>query len=258
MELKSEQDEVQAKGGLSGQASRLVGVGMLAGPAFHEFNNLLTEVVGYAGLLKMQLAGNEKMLEDVHFVCEGTARISTFLKRLRVLFRESNGASEAVDPWLCLEWALKLLPPAERARVALTGERVPVVVQGNAEWLAVALHKMLSAIAMRAEAGSPLPLVADLVDISEAMCSTLPYWVSSGRHFRLRLSFAGTGPVENAKKALGGMYLTSAGESDWRDGLDILMAQGGLREYMGCLSVRAAPGGGVVEVLMPLSEGGAA
>ncbi len=70
-----------------GQAQKLEAVGRLAGGVAHDFNNVLTVIRGYAGVLLAELAEGDPRRGDAERILEAAVEASGFVKQLLVFSR---------------------------------------------------------------------------------------------------------------------------------------------------------------------------
>ncbi|HVN95315.1 MAG TPA: response regulator [Syntrophorhabdaceae bacterium] len=75
------------------QAQKMEAVGQLAGGVAHDFNNILTAIMGYANLLKMRLGKEESLRKYIDNILTSAERAANLTKSLLAFSRK-----EAVDP----------------------------------------------------------------------------------------------------------------------------------------------------------------
>jgi len=75
------------------QSQKMEAVGQLAGGVAHDFNNILTAIVGYADLLAAELRGDSRQLEDVEEIRKAARRAAALTRQLLSFSRK-----EVLDP----------------------------------------------------------------------------------------------------------------------------------------------------------------
>jgi PAS domain S-box-containing protein len=79
------------------RASRTEALGQIAGGLAHDFNNILTTIVGYAELLRGQLPPDPRMRADLDQVVEAAERGAGLTRQLLAFSREQEAVAGAVD-----------------------------------------------------------------------------------------------------------------------------------------------------------------
>jgi two-component system cell cycle sensor histidine kinase/response regulator CckA len=79
------------------QAEKMQVVGRLAGGVAHEFNNQLTTIIGFAGLLERALPGQTAMLSDVGHILEAAERASALVRQLLTFARRQEARPRVVN-----------------------------------------------------------------------------------------------------------------------------------------------------------------
>ncbi len=103
------------------QARKMDAVGQLAGGIAHQFNNILTLVMGRADYLRRGLAGHAELAEEATLVLNAASQGSRLTKRLQVFDQEADLQAEAV----VLDEMVKRMEPMLRK---LAGPEIHVVI----------------------------------------------------------------------------------------------------------------------------------
>src|SRR5574342_228527 len=80
------------------QAQKLDALGALAGGVAHDFNNILTAVVGYADLVRQDLAPGDPHAEDMDEIIKASNRAAALTRQLLAFSRRQPFEPKAV--WL--------------------------------------------------------------------------------------------------------------------------------------------------------------
>jgi two-component system cell cycle sensor histidine kinase/response regulator CckA len=91
------------------QSQKMEAVGQLAGGVAHDFNNILTAIVGYTDLLAVDFQGNDRSLEDLDEIRKAARRAAALTRQLLAFSRkqvleprdiELNGLVQNLDKML--------------------------------------------------------------------------------------------------------------------------------------------------------------
>jgi PAS domain S-box-containing protein len=173
-------------------AQRAESLGVLAGGVAHDFNNILTAVMGFAGLGRELLAGRAGPLADCFTQIETAAERAADLCRLMLAYA-GQGRTEvvAVDLAAVARETVGLLAGSHLRRVDVTtqlADPLPPVRGDPTQLRRVVLNLLVNAA--EATAASPVRAVtvtADAADLPAA--DDLP----AGRYVRLAVADTGTG-----------------------------------------------------------------
>jgi PAS domain S-box-containing protein len=107
------------------QAQKMEAVGRLAGGVAHDFNNILTTIVGYAGLLRSDHALTPAALDDLQQVEKAAQRAAAMTKQLLAFSRQQVLQVAVVEPD-------ELVADLEKMLHRLIGEDVQLVLRLSA------------------------------------------------------------------------------------------------------------------------------
>jgi len=79
------------------QSQKMEAVGQLAGGVAHDFNNILTAIVGYADLLAAELRGDSRQLEDVEEIRKAARRAAALTRQLLSFSRKEVLEPKIID-----------------------------------------------------------------------------------------------------------------------------------------------------------------
>jgi two-component system cell cycle sensor histidine kinase/response regulator CckA len=79
------------------QSQKMEAVGQLAGGVAHDFNNILTAIVGYADLLATELGGNTRQLEDLEEIRKAARRAAALTRQLLAFSRKQVLEPRIID-----------------------------------------------------------------------------------------------------------------------------------------------------------------
>ena len=70
------------------QSQKMEAIGQLAGGVAHDFNNILTAIVGYTDLLSAEVSGNDRQLEDLEEIRKAARRAAALTRQLLAFSRK--------------------------------------------------------------------------------------------------------------------------------------------------------------------------
>jgi PAS domain S-box-containing protein len=79
------------------QSQKMEAVGQLAGGVAHDFNNILTAIVGYADLLAAEFTGNAQQLEDLEEIRKAARRAAALTRQLLSFSRKQVLEPRIID-----------------------------------------------------------------------------------------------------------------------------------------------------------------
>jgi signal transduction histidine kinase len=175
-------------------AQRMETVGQLAGGIAHEFNNILTAIVGFGTLLAERVSGDDSAAAQVREILSGAERASTLTRDLLAFSRRQVLRPTLVDLSELVPNLARMLRGVVGSHIDLRvrcGERLPCILADRAQ-----LEQAITNLAINARDAMPdggkLMIELDEVMLDQAYCdshvSTKP-----GPHLRLTISDTGVG-----------------------------------------------------------------
>src|SRR5437667_7847319 len=79
------------------QSQKMEAIGQLAGGVAHDFNNILTAIVGYTDLLAAELHGHERQLEDLEDIRKAARRAAALTRQLLAFSRKQVLEPRIID-----------------------------------------------------------------------------------------------------------------------------------------------------------------
>ncbi len=233
-------------------AQKLEAVGQLAGGVAHDFNNILTAVLGYSDLLLNRLTADDPSRHAVEEIHRGGKRAASLTRQLLTFSRRSpmqprivdlNGAVENLLPMLerlageDIDFQLDLSPAIGRVRV------------DPSQFEQIVVNLVVNARDAMPD-GGVLRLTTGRVSLSEAETHGVPD-VTPGRFVLLRVADSGTGiPADVMEHMFEPFYTTK--EPGRGTGLGLATVYGIVRQHHGLVRARSEAGQGAeFEVLIP-------
>jgi two-component system, cell cycle sensor histidine kinase and response regulator CckA len=240
-------------------AQRMETVGQLAGGIAHEFNNILTAIIGFGGLLAEHLAADEAAAPQVREILAGAQRASMLTRDLLAFSRRQVLRPAWIDPKEVVEHLARMLGGVIGSPIALKvrcADRVSAIHADRAQ-----LEQAITTLAITARASMPrggeLTIELDEVTLDSAYCDT-HISARPGRHVRLAITDTGQGIPRDLLPRVFEPFST-AGSPDGTPGLGLSTVYGIVKQTGGNIWVYSEPGVGTTfKLYFPTDDAGAA
>lgn len=176
-------------------AQKMEAIGQLAGGIAHDFNNLLTGILGYAELLKRNLAQSGPEHEAAITIEQAAVRASDLTRQLLGFARPGRGAAGPVDIHKVVDEVINLLDRTFDKSISIVQRYHPgpVMVQGDSGQLQqVILNLAVNARDAMMPKGGELTIETALVDLDEKYCR-LNGGMSPGEYVVVNVTDTGCG-----------------------------------------------------------------
>ena len=239
------------------QAEKLEALARLAGGTAHEFNNLLTMVLGYAELLQPTVALHDDSREYVEKIRAAAKRAAHLTRQLMAFGRRQTMNPQELEMNAALEDAglslANLLGPS--VEVVVTPAAEPVWVRADP----IQIHQMIANLAMNARdampSGGKLSLSLAAAELDEPEIRQHP-GMKAGRHVLLTVADTGSGMAPEIQARIFEPFFSTRqfGKSA---GLGLAMVYGIVSQSGGAVSVHSEVGHGTTfSIYLPRLEHG--
>lgn len=232
------------------QAQKLEAVGRLAGGVAHDFNNVLTAILGNAQMLLAERRDDEMLTEDLTSIMEAAQRASALTRQLLAFGRQQIIRPRIVDLNDVIRRAEKLVRPllgeARRLELRLSDE-LPNVESDPGQLEQILLNLVMNAVEATADDGMiRLTTTVRAVEGGGTESDAPP-----GLYVVLRVEDDGSGMTAEVRaQAFEPFYTTKTHGS----GLGLSTVYGIVRQSGGHIAIESAAGAGTrVDVLLPVS-----
>ncbi len=233
------------------QAQKMEAVGRLAGGVAHDFNNMLTAILGHADLLARALPEGDpkhEAVEQIQLAAERSARLT---RELLAFSRRQPAREQVVELVAMLERVRPLLH-------TLLGDRVELVVResttdswvvADANWIEQALLNLAinARDAMRGEGRLTLSVGEEDVLARDLAARGAG---QAGPHVVLSVNDTGPGIPPEVRPHLFEPFFTTK-EPGKGTGLGLASVYGIVQQCGGFIEVRSEPGHGATRLLLP-------
>lgn len=248
-----------SKDGLHLQQQRLETLGLLASGVAHDFNNILTGILGHVSYLRAVLAGQAEFAESLNAIEAGAKRSSTMTQQI-VRFSKPEAASDilvfdlrglvgatcvllkgAIPP----KFALRYIPPEE-----------PVMIMGMETQLSQVLVNLVVNARDALENSGNIDVTIDNVLDFEALGRAVPGALKQGhqtRYIALKVRDDGKGMPEDVKQRIFEPFFTTKRELG--TGLGLSTVRSIVQQLKGGIDISSVVGKGTtVTIFLPICE----
>jgi PAS domain S-box-containing protein len=227
------------------RAQKLRTLGTLAGGVAHDFNNVLTPILGSAELARAALPAHSSAREHIDNVIAASERARQLVERVLAFARKSDVKRRAVDLTRAVKDALALLRTSLPRNVELATqleEQAGSVLADPIELFQVLLNLGTNAAQAMAEAGGTLTVSVERAQPGHALCAQHPT-LRSGEWLRLTVQDSGTG-MDPPTLALAFEPFFSTRRGEEGSGLGLSIVHSIVRGMGGAIDVHSEPGEG--------------
>ncbi len=226
------------------QAQKMEAIGTLAGGVAHDFNNILTAIKGYGGLLKMQLRLDDPSSADVDAILMSAERAANLTRSLLAFSRKQLISPRPVN-------LNEIVTRIERLLRRLIGEDIDLRTRLAAGPLPVfadasQLEQVLMNLAANARDAMPRGGALSIETERAAVTSELAGMhgpIGPGEYAVLSVSDTGKGIDEATKRRIFEPFFTTK-EVGKGTGLGLATVYGIVKQHAGEIDLRSEPGKG--------------
>jgi len=244
------------------QAQKMEAIGRLAGGVAHDFNNMLSGIMGYAEVIKRRNRDTDGRPRDtemerfVDVIIKATERASNMTEKLLAFSRQGKYQQVPVNMHDAIKEVKNLLEHTLDKRIEIR-ERLNAqrsVVMGDP----TQLQNVVLNLAMNARDAMPVGGVLAFetreMDIDEQFVESLSFRMTAGKYLLIQVSDTGVGMDEQTKHRLFEPFFTTkpVGEGV---GLGLSSVYGTIKSHHGAILVDTIVGTGTTfKIYLPLSD----
>ncbi|MBF0338662.1 MAG: PAS domain S-box protein [Nitrospirae bacterium] len=237
------------------QSQKMEAIGQLAGGVAHDFNNILSAIIGYGYVLQLKLKDNDPIRAYADQILTAAERAVKLIKSLLTFSRKEHLQTEPVDINEVIRASHKMLS-------RLIGEDVEFVTRLFDEELVIMadtnqLTQVLMNFATNARDAMPhggmFTISTDIAELDKAFFNSHGYG-SAGRYALMTVSDTGSGMSDEVKDKLFEPFFTTKPPGKGT-GLGLSIVYGIVKQHGGYITVYSHPSMGVTfKVYFPLVE----
>jgi len=235
------------------QAQKMEAVGQLAGGVAHDFNNILTSIMGYCSLLRMQMGEQASGQSVISDIVKAARRAAHVTEGLLFFSRKSQLALQPVDLNEVIQQNLSLLRRMIGEDLELEFTQSSQIVQVRAD--STGIEQVLMNLATNARDAMPhggrirVQLTRENIDVNSQNAI-----VKAGWYAHIAFSDFGIGMEAGIRDKVFEPFFTTKAVGKG-SGLGLSVVWGIVEQHGGQISVESAPGHGTTfHIYLPLSS----
>ena len=234
------------------QAQKMEALGTLAGGISHDFNNILSAIVGYTNLAKLEFKGEGKLGKYLDTIEEASERAKTLVQQILAFSRKTEGVKEPVKVADIVKEALMLLrsslPSTIQIKQSIESDLFAVV--DPTEIHQVMMNLCTNAYHAMQDFGGILSISLTERVVKGEDCFP-DSGVADGTYLVLEVSDTGCGMDEETRSKIFEPYFTTK-DTGVGTGLGLSVVHGVVTSYRGYIHVYSLPGKGTAfSVFLP-------
>jgi len=251
MEDTSERRKLEAQ---LRQAQKLEGIGQLAGGVAHDFNNILTAIIGYAYLAYLNMPKDDPLRGHVKHILDYSEKAATITKSLLTFSRKQAtvtsyfNLNDLISDFQ--KFLRRLLPENIEIQTQCSDRILPVLVDQ------VQIEQILMNLATNAcdamPRGGRLVIATHWIEIDEGFIKTHGYG-KTGSYAEITVADTGTGMDLQTREKIFDPFFTTK-EQGKGTGLGMAIVYGIVQKHNGCVMVESELGKGTLfRILLPIA-----
>lgn len=227
------------------QVQKLQALGTLAGGIAHEFNNLLTIIMGYTELALHDLGEPQQTEAHLQEILKGSQRARSLVQQIIDFSRQSSSERSLVSLHVILEEVLRMLrtslAPTIRLEIAIAPD-TGMVLADPAQIQQVVMHLCNNAIHAMGEEGGMLEVRLEEITLTEESAAAHPPLLA-GPHLRLTVRDTGRGMSPEVLERIFEPFFTTKNIGEGT-GMGLAVVDGIVARHHGAITVVSTPGQG--------------
>ncbi|MCM0080336.1 ATP-binding protein [Geomonas sp. Red32] len=234
-------------------AQKLEAIGTLAGGVAHDFNNIVTAIVGFASLMQMKLAEGDPLRNYIDNILAASSRAAQLTRSLLAFGRKQEANLKAVDlnsMFLGVEKLLRRVVSEDIEFVTGLASR-PLPVMADSVQLEQALMNLVVNARDAMPAGGTLTVRSGFVLMDDEWIEAKRFG-AAGEYGVISVADTGTGMDPRTLQRIFEPFFTTKGVGKGT-GLGLSMVYGIVKEHGGYIDAASEQGGGTVfQIFLPL------
>ncbi len=237
-------------------STKMESIGVFAGGIAHNFNNILTAILGYAELLLEFSALDDVSRQRVRNIESSARKASSMISKLLSFARRDSHEVLPLNLHDVINDSLKMFEGMLNKKIGLKVnlcEQKPVI-EGDPNQIEQILMNLIVNAKDAMPDGGLMSISTRLIDLQEVR-PNVPSYVQPGRYVILSFSDTGTGIPRDIMNKIFDPFFTTK-EKGRGTGLGLATVYGIMKDHRGYISVQSDVGKGTTfELYFPLSDG---
>lgn len=241
------------------QSRKMDAIGQLAGGVAHDFNNMLSGIIGASELLQIRLKEDKLSMKNLQLVIKSADRAASLTQKLLEFSRKKCPESLVIEMHDTLKDTVSLLENTldKNIKITLDFKAKLSKVLGDPTQLQNTFINLAINASHSMPEGGEINLLTRNIYLDDLFCRESSFPISAGHYIEVEVLDAGCGiPEEHLKKIFEPFFTTknqSAGT-----GLGLSSVLGTVQNHKGVISVYSEVGTGTsFRIYLPLTSGDA-
>jgi two-component system cell cycle sensor histidine kinase/response regulator CckA len=234
------------------EKKKMEAIGTLAGGVAHDFNNILSLIIGYTELTMMNLPEGSPARDNMDKLFIAGERARNLVKQILAFSRQSEEEKKPLQIHLILKETLKLLRPSLPTTIEISQNitSTSTVLADATQIHQVIMNLCANAYHAMHEKGGVLEVSLDDVELESDFTARHP-GTYPGPYMRLTVSDTGHGMEKNVMDRIFEPYFTTK-EKGEGTGMGLAVVHGIVKSFGGGIIVYSEPGkGATFKVFLP-------
>ncbi len=238
------------------QAQRMEALGTLAASIAHDFNNILSGIVGYADLAKLCCKNNQKAENYINQLFGATDRAKSMVKQILTFSRQSNSEKTPINISKIINEAVSLISTIAPPSIKVSNNVKPhsdVVFADGTQIHQIVMNLCTNSYhAMKNEGGI---LEVDLIAVTISSYDSLNFPdLNPGKYLKLIVADTGHGIKQDYIQNIFDPYFTTKKMGEGT-GMGLSTVHGIVKDHGGTIKVYSEIGEGTTfQIFFPLAE----
>lgn len=238
------------------QNQKMEVIGQLAGGVAHDFNNMLSAILGSTELLASHVNENQKALKYLVNIERAATRSAELTKQLLTFSRKGQKKTEAININGLIQEVISLLERTIDKRITIELSLIDkkTCIMGDHTLLQNALLNLGVNARDAMPDGGVIKFATTTVELTTECCGLNGFNILPGTYMEISVSDTGTGMTKDIVEHIFEPYFTTK-EVGKGTGLGLAAVYGTVSAHHGSISVFSEPGFGTVfKLYFPLSD----
>jgi PAS domain S-box-containing protein len=241
------------------QAQKMESIGTLAGGVAHDFNNILTAIIGYGHIALLKMSKDDPNRTNIEQILEASNRATHLTKDLLLFSRKQPLDRKPIDlneDILKLgKFLVRVIGEDIAFKTSLSGGTIPVFADEHQ--IGQVLMNLATNSRDSMPKGGTFTISTELVHLDEEFTSKHGLEMP-GKYVLISVSDTGHGMDEETKQRIFEPFYTTK-EVGKGTGLGLAVVYGIVKQHAGCINVYSEPGiGTTFKIYLPVIVSGAA
>ncbi len=235
------------------QAQKMEAVGQLAGGVAHDFNNILSAIIGYAHLTIMKMNEHDPLKANLERIMESSQRAATLTQSLLAFSRQQVIKTEMIDLNELLKRFEKFLLRLLREDIELTSivKDAPLTVMADSGQIEQVLMNLITNARDAMPHGGRLVITTDHVELDDEFVTAHGCGIP-GAYALMSVQDTGAGMDEKTRERIFEPFFTTK-EQGKGTGLGLSMVYGIVKQHNGLITVYSEKDKGTIfRIYLPI------